>query len=259
MKGGDLVVCKQCNEAFHPECHRPKIEAQDRDHWFCRFCVLSKSVTRFVPSLLAKKVRKTYPYDIKALQWIEGGKQNKDERYCYCGGPGDWNLKMIKVIFFSDFYGKKFQCDFCSQWFHEACIASIKHPLLNGDLFYHFSCSVCSNGDEVLKRLNISWPEALHLIIYNLGLISPARFFRWVSFFEFFKPFFPGWKPILSNMRKIFGLSCKFRLIWRPRRPIGTRKGRKLSRFYNRIKNDFTNSRKMARGWSCGGSLTLIR
>ena len=96
-----MVVCKQCNEAFHPECHRPKIEAQDRDHWFCRFCVLSKSVSRFVPSLLAKKVRKSYPYDIKALQWVEGGKQNNDERYCYCGGPGDWNLKMIKVNLFS--------------------------------------------------------------------------------------------------------------------------------------------------------------
>ena len=107
-----MVVCKQCNEAFHPECHRPKIEAQDRDHWFCRFCVLSKSVTRFVPSLLAKKVRKTYPYDIKALQWIEGGKQNKDERYCYCGGPGDWNLKMIKVIFFFGFLRKKISVRF---------------------------------------------------------------------------------------------------------------------------------------------------
>lgn len=162
---GDLIVCKQCNEAFHVNCHRPPVSPTHRDHWFCRFCVLSKAVTRPIPSTLSNAVRQTYPYDLEALQWDDAGKQNKDERYCYCGGPGDWNLKML-------------QCGSCSQWFHEACIVSIRHPILNGDLFYQFTCSVCANGDEVLKRLNISWPEALHLIIYNLGLISPARFFR---------------------------------------------------------------------------------
>ena len=172
---GELVVCVQCNEAFHAACHKPPVDTStaSSEHWFCRFCVLSKQVTRPIPSALSRSVRRTFPYDVATLQWDEQGKQNKDERYCYCGGPGDWNLKML-------------QCDTCAQWFHEACIVAMRHPLLNGDQFYHFTCAVCAaddGGDESIQRMRITWPEALHLIIYNLGLISPARFFRFLSIF----------------------------------------------------------------------------
>ena len=51
---------------------------------------------------------------------------------------------------------------------------------MNGDLFYLFKCSICGNGTEIIKRLNMTWSEALHLVIYNLSLITPARFYRYV-------------------------------------------------------------------------------
>ena len=113
-----------------------------------------------------KDIRRQLPYDVSKLKWDERYKQNVDERYCYCGGPGDWNLKMI-------------QCDTCFQWFHEACMSCLSKPILNGDLFYGFKCAACNENDaETIQRLPMSWSEALHLIIYNLGLISPARFYR---------------------------------------------------------------------------------
>ena len=52
--------------------------------------------------------------------------------------------------------------------------------MVNGDLFYLFKCSICGNGTEIIKRLNMTWSEALHLVIYNLSLITPARFYRYV-------------------------------------------------------------------------------
>jgi len=136
------------------------------DSWFCRFCILSKRRPNGLIRHLAEAVRLYYPYDIKKLEWDENYKTNSQERYCYCGGPGDWNMKML-------------QCNQCNQWFHEACIAEIKKPILNGDLFYLFNCSVCNKGKESIQRLYMSWSEALHLIIYNLSLISPARFHRY--------------------------------------------------------------------------------
>ena len=80
---------------------------------------------------------------------------------------GDWNLKMV-------------QCDLCFQWFHEACISCLAKPILNGDLFYAFKCACCNNGIESIERLPLSWSEALHLILYNLNLMRPSRFYRYV-------------------------------------------------------------------------------
>ena len=83
---------------------------------------------------------------------------------------GDWNLKMV-------------QCEECLQWFHEACVSCLSKPILNGDLFYAFKCARCNQGEEALERLPLSWSEALHLILYNLNLMRPSRFYRYKAIF----------------------------------------------------------------------------
>lgn len=171
VKDSTMIVCVECNEAFHQSCHIPPASSTEADNWMCRFCVLSRCATPggmkncAIYKSMLKQIRSTLPYDVSTLNWDAGAKTNSDERYCYCGGPGDWNLKML-------------QCDACLQWFHEACMSCLSKPILNGDLFYVFKCAACSDGTECLQRLPMSWSEALHLIIYNLGLISPARFYR---------------------------------------------------------------------------------
>jgi hypothetical protein len=41
-------------------------------------------------------------------------------------------------------------------------------PLLFGDTFGTFTCSVCAQGQETFQRRNLSWIAIVHLVIYNL-------------------------------------------------------------------------------------------
>ena len=41
----ELVICIECNEGFHPKCHVPHIDPNERDKWMCRFCILSRCAT----------------------------------------------------------------------------------------------------------------------------------------------------------------------------------------------------------------------
>lgn len=41
-------------------------------------------------------------------------------------------------------------------------------PLLLGDVFGTFHCSVCNQGDETFERKGLSWISIVHLVIYNL-------------------------------------------------------------------------------------------
>ncbi|XP_069054583.1 PHD finger protein 1 isoform X2 [Lepisosteus oculatus] len=166
-----LFNCRKCRHGYHPQCHTPAIEPEaDSSTWVCRQCVFAVATKRggamkrgrFARLMQAMKVR--LPYQLSALDWDPQHLTNQQQCYCYCAGPGEWNLKML-------------QCRSCGQWFHEACTQCLSKPLLYGDRFYHFDCSVCTTGPEAVSRLPMSWVDLAHLVLYHLSLCCRRKYF----------------------------------------------------------------------------------
>lgn len=103
-------------------------------------------------------------FQLDALQWDASHKINRQGVYCYCGGSGEWIRQML-------------QCSRCQQWFHEKCLRSLKYPLFLGDRFYIFVCSMCNFGTEFVRRLEMTWVDLVHLVLYNLNQHEPKRRF----------------------------------------------------------------------------------
>uniref|UniRef100_A0A4X1T7S3 PHD finger protein 1 n=1 Tax=Sus scrofa TaxID=9823 RepID=A0A4X1T7S3_PIG len=139
VPGNRLVSCEKCRHAYHQDCHVPRAPAPGEGEgtpWVCRQCVFAIATKRggalkkgpYARAMLGMKL--SLPYGLKGLDWDAGHLSNRQQSYCYCGGPGEWNLKML-------------QCRSCLQWFHEACTQCLSKPLLYGDRFYEFECCVC--------------------------------------------------------------------------------------------------------------------
>ncbi|XP_027142981.1 PHD finger protein 1 isoform X1 [Larimichthys crocea] len=166
-----LINCLKCRHGYHPECHTPTIEPEaDSDSWICRQCVFAVATKRggalkrgrFARLMQFMKLRLTY--QLSSLDWDPQHLTNQQQCYCYCAGPGEWNLKML-------------QCGSCGQWFHEACTQCLTKPLLYGDRFYQFQCSVCTKGPETIQRLPMTWVDLAHLVLYHLSLCCKRKYF----------------------------------------------------------------------------------
>uniref|UniRef100_A0A3Q4MA35 PHD finger protein 1 n=1 Tax=Neolamprologus brichardi TaxID=32507 RepID=A0A3Q4MA35_NEOBR len=169
------LLCHYCHSGcvscYHPECHTPTIEPEaDSDSWICRQCVFAVATKRggalkrgrFARLMQFMKLR--LPYQLSSLDWDPQHLTNQQQCYCYCAGPGEWNLKML-------------QCGSCGQWFHEACTQCLTKPLLYGDRFYQFQCSVCTKGPETIQRLPMTWVDLAHLVLYHLSLCCKRKYF----------------------------------------------------------------------------------
>uniref|UniRef100_A0A8C7PHK7 Metal response element binding transcription factor 2 n=1 Tax=Oncorhynchus mykiss TaxID=8022 RepID=A0A8C7PHK7_ONCMY len=163
----EIVICDKCGQGYHQLCHSPVIDSSliDTDEkWLCGECVLATTKDALKGPRAQQEMNHSLPYALEYLVWDQGHKTNSQQCYCYCGGPGDWYLKML-------------QCNRCKQWFHEACIQCFKTPMLYGDRFYLFICSVCNSGPEYLKRLPLRWVDVAHLSLYNLSVIHKKKYF----------------------------------------------------------------------------------
>ena len=65
-----------------------------------------------------------------------------------------------------------------SVFFFQDCIRiSHTHPLLLGDRFFDFVCTLCTGTcEEVMRRIDLTMTDALHLALFNLTVMNSKKY-----------------------------------------------------------------------------------
>ncbi|XP_070068600.1 polycomb protein Pcl isoform X2 [Drosophila takahashii] len=152
----DVVeICERCGRGYHRGCTIEIVTGSGI--WSCKRCAKPMKMQQPVNHEISKPagICRQLPYHADKLSWDEKHRVNEEQIYCYCGKPGKFDHNML-------------QCCKCRNWFHTQCMQNFKRKLLRGDMFFVFCCTVCNNGVEFVRRLQIDWVDVLHIALYNL-------------------------------------------------------------------------------------------
>ncbi|KAH8299654.1 hypothetical protein KR044_004285 [Drosophila immigrans] len=151
----DVVeICERCGRGYHRGCTTEIASGI----WCCKRCAKPMKMQPAIVQHEANKppgICRQLPYHVDKLSWDEKHRVNEEQIYCYCGKPGKFDYNML-------------QCCKCRNWFHTQCMQNFKGKLLRGDIFFVFCCTVCNDGVEFVRRLQIDWVDMLHITLYNL-------------------------------------------------------------------------------------------
>ncbi|XP_017049527.1 polycomb protein Pcl [Drosophila ficusphila] len=153
----DVVeICERCGRGYHRGCTMEIVTGSGI--WSCKRCAKPmKMQQQQLKHEITKRVGicRQFPYHAEKLSWDEKHRVNEEQIYCYCGKSGKFDHNML-------------QCCKCRNWFHTQCMQNFKRKLLRGDIFFVFCCTVCNNGVEFVRRLQVDWVDVLHIALYNL-------------------------------------------------------------------------------------------